>query len=97
MKYLISILFLAWCAPVWGDVTTWSPNPPPAHNCSLLTIAHNGTVSLIRDITRKEANIIAKKIRTNDISGCEGQILGSECISRGIEPQEIERTEVFCG
>lgn len=73
------------------------------HNCSLLTVAHNGTVSVERGLTKKEANWLVKSLIP--IPLCKGDTsVGLEISEKGIchgngwqyKEWERERTEVFC-
>jgi hypothetical protein len=69
LTLLLALLVSLWCAPAWADeecnIKCYVPPEsktgimlcgcPPQHNCSLLTVAHNGTVSVVHGLTKAQA------------------------------------------
>lgn len=65
------------CAAVLSDIL---PIPPPDHSYHLLTISNGGTVSLIKDLTKRECDEVARKLWHTAWSTLQpGDIKSAEC------------------
>jgi hypothetical protein len=70
----------------------------PSHNCSLLTVARNGTVSVVYDLTKERAKAMEKYLTDPEINdGVYKDKDGHWIAGNGsVSEYDIERTGVFC-